>query len=186
MGLLTLQNICHIHNPSPLLLVEEGWGHQHSTIKVGLVQELSCKTYHFHGISRTGLSFLFWLFKVPLWVQILLKLCVNTWINWVELVLVKMADFFINLVIFATCFITEGRSSIISILQPENIWKNKANQNVLAKHMSLPSHGQSLSISYFCYQGAHKTPITPQFKTVHPTANPYMANLVKTEEIYGF
>lgn len=39
-------------------------------------------------------SFLFWLFKASLWIQILLKLYVNTLINWGKLVLVKNGRFF--------------------------------------------------------------------------------------------
>lgn len=74
---------------------EESCRYQHSPIKVGFVEEIpSRKTYHFHGIFKTGWSFLFWLFKAPLWIQILLKLYVNTVINWVELVLVKNGRFF--------------------------------------------------------------------------------------------
>lgn len=49
MGFLTLQNISHVYS------VEESCRHQHSPIKIGLIQEKpSCKTYHFHGVFRTG------------------------------------------------------------------------------------------------------------------------------------
>lgn len=84
------------------------------------------------------------------------------------------------------CFTTEGSTLIIIILQSENIWKNKVNQNVMAEHTSLPSDGQSLSVSHFCYQGAHKMPITPQLKQSILLLTCIMTNLVKTDEIYGF
>lgn len=81
--------------PFSTTISKESCRHQHSTIKVGFIQEEpSHKTYHFHGIFRTCWSFLFWLFKAPLWIQILLKLYVNSLINGVELVLVKDGRFF--------------------------------------------------------------------------------------------